>query len=412
VDIVDNFEQLSLIERVNMLLGVEESVDNNKIQKTHKGKTPSNKVKILRIPVDKSILEGNLMELPFISYFKTKEPLTVVEYFWVDSKGTERKIEVRGSKWGVPNEYCFDVLTALFRLHIKQNKSVEFNIDENRWNMNKTIHFSLTELAKEMGYKSFGKNVFDKLDIALETLNDTTIYNKANGAFLDTKSNTYLTTEAKESIGIIRNYKSYRYSKLKEGDKRINYRNIKDFTSVTIDDFIYESLCNSYFKIFNYEQFQKLDMGIAKKIFLLLNKWRSERHKVFLKWETLYQRIPLISTNKEEEKPDKYKKRRIRDACKKLIEVGFVEKVHENTIGVEFIFDDKAKNELAITVDDEELRQYDTLSGILNALNNINLTTEQIESILNNVSIDMIKKTLRNTHYLSLEDKRKSILEL
>lgn len=79
---------------------------------------------------------------------------------------------------------------------------------------------------------------------------------------------------------------------------------------------------------------------------------------------------------------------------------------------MEFIFDDKAKNELAITVDDEELRQYDTLSGILNALNNINLTTEQIESILNNVSIDMIKKTLRNTHHLSLEDKRKSILEL
>ena len=79
---------------------------------------------------------------------------------------------------------------------------------------------------------------------------------------------------------------------------------------------------------------------------------------------------------------------------------------------MEFIFDDKAKNELAITVDDEELRQYDTLSGILNALNNINLTKEQIESILNNVSIDMIKKTLRNTHHLSLEDKRKSILEL
>jgi len=72
VDIVDNFEQLSLIEKVNRLLGVEKPVDNNKIQKTHKGKTPSNKVKILRIPVDKSILEGNLMELPFIVILKPK----------------------------------------------------------------------------------------------------------------------------------------------------------------------------------------------------------------------------------------------------------------------------------------------------------------------------------------------------
>lgn len=409
---MDKCEQLSLIEEVNTILGVNNPVDNKDIIQTYRGKKPSNKVKILRIPVDKSILEGNLMELPFITYFKSKEPLTVVEYFWVDSKGVEKKIEVRGSKWGVPNEYCFDVLTALFRLHIRQNKSVEFNIDENRWNMNKTIHFSLTELAKEMGYKSFGKNVFDKLDISLETLNDTTIYNKANGAFLDVKSNTYLSAEAKESIGIIRNYKSYRYSKLQEGAKRINYRDIKDYTSVMIDDFIYESLCNSYFKIFNYEQFSKLEMGIAKKMFLLLNKWRAERKKVFLKWETLYQRIPLISTNKDDEKPDKYKKRRIRDACKKLIEIGFIKEVHENTIGIEFIFNDGVEHEIAMTSDNSELVQYDTVSGILNALSNINFTAKEIESILNTVPIEKIKEVLRNTHKMTLLDKRSIILAL
>ncbi|HCL4447225.1 TPA: hypothetical protein N2D16_002830 [Clostridium botulinum] len=412
---MDKIEQLSIIDRVNDILGFNDDIaekqpkKQKKQEQTYKGMKPSQKVKVLKIPVDESILEGNLIEIPFISYYKEKEPLTAVEYVWVDSKGVEKTIEVRGSKWGVPDEYCFDVLTALFRLHMKQNKCIEFDIENQKWNMNKTINFSLSELAREMGYKSLGKNVFDKLDIALEILNDTTIYNKAGGTFLDVKTNTYLTPEKKESIRIVTHYKSYRYSNRDKDQKRINYREIKDYTSVKIDDFIYESLCNSYFKIFNYESYRLLKMGIAKKIYLLLSKWRANRSKVFLNWKTLYQKIPLT-----DKKPEKYRRKRIRDAYNKLIEIGFLVRVHENTKGVEFIFEDTANDELALDVIEskDKPKKYNTIMEILMALNELKIDNVIIQSILNSVSIEVIKTTLEESEGLALEERQGKIKSL
>lgn len=410
-------EQMSMVESINSILGIKNehikkvNGENKEIQ-TYKGMKPSKKVKVLKIPVDKSILEGNLIEIPFISYYKSKEPPTTVEYVWTDSKGIEKKIEVRGSKWGVPDEYCFDVLIALFRLHLNQNKCIEFDIENKKWNMDKTINFSLSELAREMGYKSLGKNVFDKLDIALEILNDTTIYNKAGGIFLDVKTDEYLATEVKESIRIVTNYKSYRYSKNGVNQKRINYRKIKDYTSVKIDDFIYESLCNSYFKIFDYENYKLLKMGIAKKIYLLLSKWRANRSKVFLTWETLYQKIPLT-----DKKTEKYRRKRIRDACKKLIEIEYLVEVHENTKGVEFVFeekDNKKQNELALDVDKskEIPKKYNTIMDIIMALNELKIDNNIIQKILNTVSIDVIKEKLEKSETLGIEERKRTIASL
>ena len=237
---MDKGEQLSIINDFSNYKIVDNPVDKSKKEETYRDMKPSNKVKILTIPVDKSFIEGNLIDIPFICYFRTKEPTTVVEFVWTDSKGIERKIEVRGSgKWGVPDEYCFDVLMALFRIYQKQNQGIKFNYDKNEWGLNRVIHFTFSELAREMGYKSLGKNNFEKLDTALEILNDTSIYNKAGACFLDVKTKQYLNTEAKESIGLIKNYKSYRYSKLGVNQKRVDYKQIKDITSVTLDDFIY-----------------------------------------------------------------------------------------------------------------------------------------------------------------------------
>ena len=399
-------KQLSMVDQIENIFNgnsIEQQYFGEPQEQTYKGMKPSNKVKVLRIPVDESILEGNLIELPFISYYKEKEPLTAIEYVWKDSKGIEKKIEVRGSKWGVPDEYCFDVLTALFRLHVKQNKCVEFDMEEKKWNMNKTIHFSLSELAREMGYKSLGKNVFDKLDIALEILNDTTIYNKAGGSFLDVKEKEYLTTEKKESTRIVTNYKSYRYSKLREGQKRINYREIKDMTSVVIDDFIYESLCNSYFKIFNYEEYRQLKMGIAKKIYLLLNKWRAKRKRIYLTWETLYQKIPLT-----DKKPEKYRRKRIREACKKLIDIGYIKEVHENSTGLEFVFGDGIE-EINNTQDVKQIEsnnenKFNTIYDILMALNDVHMDSSIVQRILSNVDMNKIRETL-----IKIEEKENDV---
>ena len=207
---MDKEEQLSIINTLNNNKVVDKSVDKPKKEETYRDMKPSNKVKVLTIPVDKSFIEGNLIDIPFICYFRTKEPTTVVEFVWTDSKGIKRKIEVRGSgKWGVPDEYCFDVLTALFRIYQKQNQGIRFNYDKNKWGMDKIIHFTFSELAREMGYKSFGKNNFEKIDTALEILNDTTIYNKSGACFFDAKTKKYFNTESKESIGIIKNYRSY-----------------------------------------------------------------------------------------------------------------------------------------------------------------------------------------------------------
>jgi hypothetical protein len=106
---VENSKQMSIFNDKP----VDKDVDKSRII--------SKKPKTLRIKTEEGIIESNLAEMPFIYYYQKKEPINVLEYMWVDSKGVKRGLEVRNPKHGVPSSFEFDVLLALHKIFAKNN---------------------------------------------------------------------------------------------------------------------------------------------------------------------------------------------------------------------------------------------------------------------------------------------------
>jgi hypothetical protein len=75
VNSVDKVEKLSFFND----LSVNKSGDKSRII--------AKKPKTIRIRTDESIIESNLSELPFVYYYKQKDPINILEYIWYDSKG-------------------------------------------------------------------------------------------------------------------------------------------------------------------------------------------------------------------------------------------------------------------------------------------------------------------------------------
>lgn len=372
------------------------------------------KVKPVVIRVNESMMEGTLIEIPFCTFYKPKagDPPTAIKYVWTQG-GQEQSIDVRGSAiYGLPDEFAFDVLTALFRIYAQDNPNIEFDMENKCWKMNQKINFTFKQLAQEMGYKSFGGNLLERLDGAIQCLNDSTIYfQRSCKAFKDiemmpsVKNATdegYIYDEMEEtkSIRILKGYRSYKYRKLKENAKRIDYTLIKDRTYVYIDDYFFESLCKSYFKVFDYEQYGLLRMGIAKRMFLLLNKWRNKKRTVFLKWETLYGRIPLT-----DEKSESYRRRRIRDACEQLVSVDYIESYDSNQSGVKFMFEDGVEDEITQshekTIGTSTQNKFENMGLMMSMLENIGFTKDEISYTINTFSLDVVRDALENCFNLS-----------
>ena len=120
------------------------------------------KIKEIKIQTDEDFIENNLIDLPFIYYYKTDNaaPITNILYEWVDSKNTKKSIEVRSTKLGIPKAYDYDVLLALFRIYIRNNlrDKIDLNTREmtdagiEKLIQNNEIQFNYSELCKELGY--------------------------------------------------------------------------------------------------------------------------------------------------------------------------------------------------------------------------------------------------------------------
>lgn len=296
---------------------------NNKLIKELENKAANilRKPKKLKINVNEAILEGNLIELPFITYNRIGSDnnfVTMVEYNWVDSKGVKRGIEVRGSsKYGVPTAFDFDVLVSLLRVFV-ENNTVEYNqrlFDESLISDSDVeINFTFTQIARDLGYSRPNSKILEKIQISLERLIDTTIYNKFNGGIYDICTSDYITDE-KEAFHILNYLKSYHYT---TGEKRLGSNQIKQ--KVILNKFFYRSIANNYFKYFDYNKYTRLQGGISKKLYLLLNKWcvRNEQFKAF-NLQTLYDRIPLDPSGSV-----KVKNQSLKRALESLVKVGYI----------------------------------------------------------------------------------------
>ncbi|EDS76600.1 hypothetical protein CBC_A1779 [Clostridium botulinum C str. Eklund] len=327
VDNVDKFLKVSIFNRLREV----DFVENN-IRKYGNTEIDNTKVKIINIKVDEEFIENNIIDMPFIYYYKTKQPIMAVKYTWFSNDGRQRAVEVRGSKYGVPSPYEYDVLLALFRILLRNHGDKLVFSEDNTCMINNTVNFTFRELAKEMGYKNFGGTIKAKLDKAIERLCDTNIYNTSFGGLYNPITKEYI-LDAKKQICVLQDYTAYQYVEDKDGILKLDKKSLKDKASVTFHEFFLSNLCHGKGKFSNKKLRLSLKSDVAKRMYLILNKWRNNRHEMFITYEKLYERIPLDSS-----KTVSYRNKRIHQACDELIKNGYLEDIDRTSRGINFIF--------------------------------------------------------------------------
>lgn len=274
-------------------------------------------LKAIKLNKKNSIIEGNLVELPLVNYSRANKDLKVINYPWKDAKGKAYDLEIRGSvKHGLPKDFDFDVLLALIRLFAKQKELTYSNCliksDKQITAEEATVYFSLNELSKELN-KSAGGDNLKRLQKAIEILKDTSIH----GQFYDKYKGKHV-ARIKKGFSVIDDYQIYTIEDEEmEGETGgKGWRAVKAYTYVRFNRFFVRSIHNTYFKYYDYDKYLELGKnGIAKRLYLVLCKWRNNKSSLKIGYDKLYEKIPL-----DPEKPKKHNNRLVKNACEKLIE--------------------------------------------------------------------------------------------
>lgn len=346
-------------------------------------------IETISLKSNQSINESNLMVIPFISMNKTK--VKILERSWV-SNGITRSIKVVGSaEHGCPTIAELDVLLGLFRILIKNvGFQYEYNRSTGRVNLPKVINFTYQELANELGYKIYGGALKKKLESSVKCLIETTIY--SNFALRDAEAGDYIIDyNEEESFRIIGGYRSYSYSRMKKkGEKIGNAKQIKDQQSIEISDFFFNSICNNYFKIYNYSNYIVLTKGLSKKLYLLLNQW-SHGYEKYLTYHVLYD---MLSLDVQESKKEYYYNRMIKDALEELKEIGFIQNYEvKKTEGIVLIFNENKRNQAKF------LDKYNTQEEIITRLQCIGLSIDEWTKYYRMDNEEYVKGLLRYIDY-------------
>ncbi|GCD12876.1 replication initiator protein A [Clostridium tagluense] len=345
----------------------------------------SENIKIIKFKLFQSFNESNLMVIPFVSLQRQK--VKTIERSW-ETNGIKRGIKVVGSaESGCPTILEMDVLLGLFRILVKNvDFKYEYNKNTNTVNLPRKINFTYQELAKELGYSIYGGSIKKKLEKSIKTLLETTIY--SNFALRDVNEGEYITDfNGEESFRILKNYKSYSYSKKKKKCEKIgNSKEIKEQQSVDIDDFFFKNICNNYFNIYDYTKYVKLTKGISKKMFLLLSQW-SHGYIKYLNYSTIYDYIGVDITLKQTQY---YYNRIIKDSLDELKDIKFIDD-YEVIIseGINFIFN---INKLRIS---KGYDKYKSTEETIGRLQELGITFEEWTKYYRIDNEDYVKALLR-----------------
>lgn len=355
--------------------------------------------KTIRIKTDEEFIENNLIDLPFIYYYQSKKPPTSVKYEWISSDGIKKYIEVRSSKLGVPTPYDYDVLLALQRIYLSSYGDEIACTNSIKDNVDTTVSFTYRELIQEMGYKSFSKYLKDKVDKSIERLCDTSIYNVGGGLY-NPLTKEYI-KDFKFQVGILHNYTSYNYFIVEDEngiEKNIlDKDSLKNKVTVKIDSFFLKNLLCGKGKISNKTLRLSLKIDVARRLYLILNKWQNGRSDLFFKYETLYDRIPLTN-----EKSDYYRKRRLKESCQELKDKNFIYNFVFKNNGVEFIFDNMNNNKIDDT--NNLLNKYNKYEEIINKLKEYGIQDNELDRYFQLHRISYFQALLRY-----VEDKKDAI---
>lgn len=348
------------------------------------------------------IYEGNWIELPIFSLsnkFSSNTKEVIRE--WTDSKNIKRGIKIRQGlqEYGLPTINDSDTLVSIFKVNAKDNPNILFNDPLSTYIMDNKIYFTKREVAKELGYNSYGGSADKRIVDSIKTLYGTFLMSLHAGAFYDPKYNEYIIETRDKGFRIVDDYDFYKRAVVKKGktlDEIVSQ--YKEQNWIKINDFFYNSLKNGYFKILNHEVYKQLRSGPAKRIFMLAEKWRvSRRHYQFFTYDMLYQRIPL-----ENSLQTKTKNKYIREAGEELLNSNYIKGCipDQKRKGIYLIFKDD------LTIDEIEqnemylfyrLDKYNSDEEILKALYENDITEEEIRTYVESNNKEYIKALLRYT---------------
>lgn len=356
--------------------------------------------KMIKIDATNSIMEGNLIELPFIYYSKTKEKPVLVQYTWTNSAGKKCTIEVAGHpKYGVPTPYEFDVLLALFRIRAKQRPipyGKEFLLDDEISVEDLLVHFSQNDVAKELNKTNTGA-ILARIKKSIQILAHTTITSTESEVLYDPVTKKHITTESGNISHIIDDikWKSTR-TKNKTSDKH----------TAKIGEFFFKSISNSYFKYYDYECYCSLgNNNIAKRMYLVLDKWRNNKTTQVLKLQTLYDHIPLDDSKENYRKNEVIKK-----AAKALEGVDFIKSFKIIGDKIEFVY----AGEKAIAATQQNLlEKYNFFTDIQQRFKEHGFTEEEWNGCVNYIVINLpyVKALLRYIDDAGLKTPKRYIMK-
>jgi hypothetical protein len=291
-------------------------------------------IKFIKLKSYEGINESNLMTIPFVSFSKAK--VKTIERTWVRSNGDEVGIKVVGGEHGCPTMSEMDVLLALLRIMIRDNgNGYTYNKSQKQVSLNKVINFTYSELAKELGYAKFGGQQKRTLEKSMKILVETTIY--SNFAIRDIEQGEYIADfKGEESCNILTHYKSYSMARRKRAKQNFaDHKEVRECTSVEIDDFFFNNMCNNYFKIYDFKKYMSLNDDISKKLFLILSHW-SHGYQKFISYRVLYDYIGLDVPTADKAY---YYNRKLRASAEKFKAIGFINDFElRQGEGINFIF--------------------------------------------------------------------------
>lgn len=326
-----------------------------------------------------AVVDGNSVQMAFVKEYKG-ERKTLMEYTWSnkDKNGNliQRGIKVSGhGEYGVPTLKEYDVYVALQRIFINKKTQNDMctllpdNYDDDYL----TIEFSISELAKEMGYSVPSSKTRDNLKKSIDTLLATTIYSIYNGGIYDIKEKKYVTNS------------SYGFHLL-ESMASLDIDNgtdISNYTKLRLSKFTYEQIVNDYKLFYDKSKYNKTKNLLAKKIYHLALQWKGDSKFSFCNIDTLVERLPMVNCE------PKYRKREIKNALKNLNDNGIVKIKYDdqNPNKVYFIFDDDNNIEIK--------KKYGTFKEIEQKYKDLGFTENEIDEYLNIEKIRYIQALLR-----------------
>lgn len=367
-----------------------EPVDNSQI--TNIKRKPKQKRKVIKIDNTRSLIEGNMMSSPLFIVDRKRGETGTLDIEWVDSNGVHRNMTlIASNESDLPNAKDFSVLVGILKLYSEQNPEIYYNYNEQLYDMPVRVNFTYSDIARVLGYKSCGGSVIKQIQTALRNLAMVSI--RSEGGLYDPVTKQYI--ESREAVFKLIEYDIYKYSDVKEGEKRLDAKSMRERNYVEISSFFYNSMRHGNFKIYNYDIYRKLKRDISKQVFFIIDKWRGNKTKtpfVYYKYSTLYSRMAL-----NEGLSENTKNMYIRRAADDLKEAGYIADYDiKPGEGIVFKFDNSVDVDLNNMNNSYlGLDNYNNFDDVVETLGEYGVPKDIIDDYVNQFNIEYVKALLR-----------------